>query len=187
MKIGLRELMFLVLMMGLLACSYLFVFKPAHEKRLTRQADTAAKKKQLADLKQSTAGIDDLERKITELEEAIKFFESKLPQEKEVDKILSEVTRMAEANNLQTRTIKTLKPERSAGYSELPIQISLQGEFKPGFYQFLQQLEKLSRITKIGQMKLDKIQTQDGYMQAQMTLSIFFESEGGSRTVASTN
>jgi hypothetical protein len=62
--------------------------------------------------------------------------------------------------------------------------MSLSGDFH-GFYSFLLQLEKLSRITRVTQLKLDKIQTKEGEMQASMTLSIFFESEG--RQVAGTN
>ena len=95
MKLGIRELLFFALMVGLLACSYMFVFKPAAEKRLSRQAETEKKRTALVNLRQSTAGIQDLERKIEEVEKAIKFFESKLPQEKEIDKILREVWQMA--------------------------------------------------------------------------------------------
>jgi hypothetical protein len=40
------------------------------------------------------------------------------------------------------------------------------------------QLEKLPRITRIGQMNLQKINGHDGEMQAQLTVSIFFEPDG---------
>jgi type IV pilus assembly protein PilO len=180
MKLGIRELLFFALMLGLLGCSYVFVFKPAAEKRLARQAETDAKRQALVNLKQSTAGIQDLERKIDEVEKAIKFFESKLPQEKEIDKILREVWQMAEQNALQTRTIKTLKSERNAGYSEQPIQLSLAGDFQ-GFHAFLRQLEKMSRIVRVNQMKLEKVTARDGEMQAQLTITIYFESEHGQR------
>ena len=186
MKLGIRELLFFGLMMGLLACSYLFVFKPAAEKRVARQAETEQKRQSLLNLRQSTAGISDLEHKIDEVEKAIKFFESKLPQEKEIDTILREVWQMAEANALQTKTIKTLKSERAAGYSEQPIQLSLAGDFQ-GFHSFLRQLEKMSRIVRVQQMKLDKITTREGEMQAHMTISIFFESDGAGQKFAGAN
>jgi type IV pilus assembly protein PilO len=93
---------------------------------------------------------------------------------------------MAEANSLQTRTIKTLKSERAANYSEQPIQLSLAGDFG-GFYSFLLQLEKLPRITRVTNMDLKKISDKDGEMQAQMTMSIFFEPETGAQTVAAGN
>ena len=185
MKFGIRELLFVCVMLGLLATTYFFVFTKKTAEREQLEADTGQKQKELVHLKTATAGIDDLTRKIADLQKAIEFFESKLPQEKEVDKILKEVWQMAEANNLQTRTIKTLKSERAANYSEQPIQMSLSGDFR-GFYSFLLQLEKLPRITRVTHMNLTKINEQDGNMQAQLTLSIFFEPDTGS-SVAATN
>jgi type IV pilus assembly protein PilO len=90
---------------------------------------------------------------------------------------------MAEANSLATKTVRTLKSERFAGYSEQPIQMSLSGNFN-GFYLFLQQLEKLPRITRVTNMTLTKINDRDGEMQASMTLSIYFEPDGGGPAVA---
>ena len=174
MKFGLRELIFLKLIVGLLLASYFFVFAKAAAKKKDLLADIQTKQAALANLKQSTVGIDDLGRKIDELQKAITFFEGKLPQAKEVDKILKEVWQMAEANSLVTKTVKPSKSERGPSYSEQPIQMSLGGDFT-GFYSFLLQLEKLPRITRLTQMNLQKVNEHDGDMTAQLTLSIFFE------------
>jgi type IV pilus assembly protein PilO len=174
MKLGARELLFILVMLGLLGASYWFVFKKANERRTALMADIRQKQDALEDLSRRTAGIDDLNRKIDELQQAIDFFESKLPQEKEIDKILREVAQMAEANSLQTKTIRQLNGERGSHYREQPIQLSITGDFT-GFYSFLLQLEKLQRITRITQMKLEKIDDRNGEMQANLTLSIFFE------------
>ncbi len=177
MKFGVRELLFVVVMIGLLACSYLFVFKKAAERRVAIEADIKAKQKALADLDRATAGIADVGLKIGELQKAIEFFEGKLPQEKEIDKVLREVWQMAEANQLTIKTIKTLRSQRSTNYSEQPIEMSLAGDFKDSFYAFMLQLEQLPRLTRVTRMDLKKINEHDGQMQAQMTLSIFFEPE----------
>src|SRR5216110_1977268 len=136
MKFGIREIIFVVVMLGLLGSTNYFVFSKANKRKADLMADIRTKQQALSNFQQATAGIDDLNRKIDELQQAITFFESKLPQEKEVDKILKEVWQMAEANSLQTRTIKTLKSERGPNYSEQPIQMSLSGDFN-GFYTFL--------------------------------------------------
>ena len=127
--------------------TYFFVFSKANEDARHAGGHPDASNASWPTCEQATAGIDDLNDKIDELQKAIKFFESKLPQEKEVDKILKEVWQMAEANSLQTKTVKTLKTERGPSYSEQPIQMSLSGDFN-GFYSFLLQLEKLPRITR---------------------------------------
>src|SRR5207248_8735828 len=98
---------------------------------------------------------------------------------KEVDKILREVWQLAEANQLQTRTVKPIKSERGLSYSEQQIEMSLAGDFT-GFYSFLLQLEKLPRITRLSKMNLQKINEHDGHMTAALTLSIFFEPDGAS-------
>ena len=183
MKFGIRELILVCAMVALLICSYLFVFKKANTKVADLKQKTEAKQKDLSNLDKATAGIEDLGRKIDELQKAITFFESKLPQEKEIDKILREVSQMADANSLQTKTIKMLKTERGPSYSEQPISVSLSGDFN-GFYSFLLQLEKLSRITRVTNMKLEKIHERDGEMQASMTISIFFEPDTAARAAA---
>jgi type IV pilus assembly protein PilO len=186
MKFGIRELILVCAMIGLVFCSYAFAFKKANTKRQELAAEIATKQQALANLTSATNGIDDLGRKIDELQRAISFFESKLPQEREIDKILREISQMADANSLQTRTVRMLRSERGPSYSEQPISVSLSGDFN-GFYSFLLQLEKLSRITRVTQMKLEKINERDGEMQASMTLSIFFEPETASRSVATSN
>jgi type IV pilus assembly protein PilO len=184
MKFGIRELILVSAMIALLVCSYLFVFTKANSKRMKMQAEVATWKKELASLDQKTAGIDNIGRKIEELQKAIIFFEQKLPPEKEIDEILKRITEIATANSLPTKTVKTLKTERGANYSEQPIQLTMAGDFN-GFYAFLLQLEKEPRITRVTQMKLEKINDRDGEMTAQMTLSIFFEPD--MRSTASVN
>jgi type IV pilus assembly protein PilO len=183
MRLGLRELIFFGVMVGLLASAYFLVFTKADTRRKAMLADIAAKQKALNDVRLSTSGIDDLGRKIAELQKAIEFFESKLPQEKEIDKILAETTNKAEDNALQIRTVKTLKTEKNAGYAEMPIEMSLVGDFN-NFYQFMLELEKMPRITRMSKMKLEKINDKDGQMEATVTLSIFFESSDGKSTPA---
>ena len=184
MKFGIREVIFVIVMLGLLGSTNYFVFTKANKKKQDLLTDIRQKQTALSNLQAATAGIEDLNRKIEELQQAITFFESKLPQEKEVDKILKEVWTMAEANQLTTKSIKTLRTERGPNYSEQPIELSLQGNFN-GLYSFLLQLEKLQRITRVTQLNLQKISDRDGEMQASMTLSIFFEPDtGGASTVA---
>jgi type IV pilus assembly protein PilO len=178
MKFGIRELILVTAMIALLVCSYVFVFTKANAKRDKMKAEVATWRKELSTLDQKTAGIDNFSRKIDDLQKAILFFEKKLPQERDVEKILKEVSQMAEANSLQSKMIKPLKSERGGNYSEQTIQMNFAGDFN-GFYAFLLQLEKLPRITRVSQLKLEKINDRDGEMAAQLTMSIFFEPETG--------
>ena len=186
MKLGIRELLFVAVMLALLGGTYFVILKPAGEKRAALKAETEKRQKELADLKMAGLRVNDFQKKTQELEEAIRFFEGKLPRQQEMDGILNRVTELVNKNGLHTKTVKTMKMAQNAGYNELPIQLSLSGDFKPGFYSFLLQLEKERRLTRITQMKLEKLTDRDGAATAQITLSVFFESEG-SGAVAETH
>lgn len=163
---------------------YLFLGKTLkHDAELI--AETEKRQRALADLERSTTGIEDINRKIKDLQEAIVFFESKLPQEKEVETVLEQVWKTAEANSLKAQTIRSGKTERTANYSVQSIDMNLSGDFN-GFYLFMQQLEKMPRLTRVSDMTLSKISDHEGQMQAKLTLSIYFEPVGGMAT-ASTN
>ncbi len=174
MKFGVRELIFVAVMLGLLASSYFLVFSKANEKRAGLEIEIDRKQKALADLERARAGIDDLRKKIDELQQAITFFEGKLPASQEMDKVLAQVTKLATDNGLEQRMFKSGKtPQVTSNYSEQQIEMTLAGDFE-GFYVYLQQLERFERLTRITKMNLTKMNERDGAMEAKVTLSIFF-------------
>jgi type IV pilus assembly protein PilO len=174
MKLGVRELIFVAVMLGLLGSSYFLVFSKANEKRQALESEIDHKQKALADLRQAQVGIDDVNTKIDQLQAAIKFFEGKLPEHGQMDVVLGSVTKLAKENGLEQRTFKSGKQQQAANYSEQQIEMTLAGAFE-GFYVYLQQLERFERLIRVTRMELTKMNEKDGSMEAKITLSIFFE------------
>ena len=183
MKIGIREIVFIVVLTAIPVGAWWFVFRPAdaRDDEMIKQIETRQQKLQSLNL--ATATIGDLKVEISSLGEAIKFFRSKLPGEKEIDKVLQEVWRLAETNKMTTKSIRTLKStpsavtltEPSGPYAEQPISLELEGTFV-GFYGFLLALETQPRIMRIQQMDIKKIPEKgEGYIQVDCTISVFFE------------
>jgi len=135
----------------------------------------------MSELRTALDGIKDLDAEVAKLSDAVTFFESKLPARHEIHKILEQVTKIAEAHRLETRLFKTLKPKPFAEYSEQPIKMEVYGDFD-SYYQFLLDVEKLPRITKVNEMKLEKDKVNEGAMSAIFTLSIFFDNRDGQET-----
>ena len=173
MKVGIREVVLFVLLLGLLGISWYFV-KSTNDRRAFLRAGISQKTADLQELQSRTANIPDVKRKIDEIEKAITFFESKLPKQKEADKIMRTIAEMASANSLEVKSFKMNPAERSSGYSEQPMELIMAGNFE-GFYSLLLQLEKDERITRIHQMNLQKIESNEGLATARITLSVFFE------------
>ena len=186
MKFGIREIVFIIVLMAIPVGAWWFVFRPADIRDVEMMKQIEIRQQKLQALNRATATIGNLKVEIASLEEAIKFFRSKLPSEKEIDKVLQEVWRLAEANKLTTKSIRTLKTVSSsvtladpAGpYAEQSISMQLEGSFT-GFYGFLLALESQPRIMRIQQMDIKKVDKQgEGYIRADCTVSVFFERSG---------
>lgn len=185
MKFGLRETLFLALLLAIPIGAWWFVFRPHNAQIAEARQQIEAKRAKLQALNRATATLSNLKAEIDEYNKAIDFFQSKLPEEKEMDKVLKEVWQLAESSNLKAKSIRTLRRTRagslidpSGPYAEQPILLELEGGF-PGLYGFLLALEKTPRIIRIQDMKLDKLDKVDeSEMKAQLTLSIFFERNG---------
>ena len=183
MKLGLRELAFVVILAAIPLGAWRFVFRPhnAHNAEMRREIEL--KQEKLKALDRATGTIGSLKEEIAALTKAVAFFESKLPSEKEIHKVLQEVWRLAEANRLITKSIRTLDAKMAgftttaSSHREQPIAVKLQGDFK-GLYAFLQALERQPRILRIHQMKLTKPnEAPQGHVNAELTMSVFFEKE----------
>jgi len=151
------------------------VVRPLGQRVAADQEAIRDRRDQLVKLQRVARRIDDLQEEIKRLEDALAFFEDRLPQQREIEVILREVWVTAEARSLAARTIRTLKSEPGPRYSVQPIRLTLEGPFA-GFYEFLLCLEQLPRITKVREMQIQKSPTEPGAVLVDMVVNIFFES-----------
>ncbi len=171
MKSGLRKFLFFILLIALSFVAYHFMIKPANEDLARRKAQVETKLAKLEELEKHTSAAKDLNKQLEQLEEAIKFFESKLPPTDEIHKVLEQVTVIAQKQGLQPKTIRTLNQKDNSGYIEQPLKMELVGNFN-SFYSFMLELEKLPRIMKIRELELEK--EDDFTISAEFVVSVFF-------------
>jgi len=175
MRFGLRELLFVLLLLAVPVAAWWFVFKPNNEQIQQAREEILAKRAKLQQLQAATQQIDDLGREIDKLTEAIDMFEAKLPAEKEVEVILKEVWQMAAKHGLKSRSVKADKVTQNNRYAEAELRMIITGDFD-SYYSFMLDLERLPRITRVHEMSLEKLKKgQEGEMEAKFTLTIFFE------------
>ncbi len=180
MRFGLREIVFILVLLAVPVASFFLVFKPRNDQIREARAEILAKQAKLRQLEEQTVKYEDLGREIEKIEEAIRQHRLKLPEQREVEVILKQVWELATKQKLNPRSVRTDKPVKTGQYAELPIPMTITGDFD-SFYVFLQELEKLSRITRMPNMKLVKAQKAEGQMKAEIVLSVFYENaQGGS-------
>lgn len=178
MKFGIREFVLLVILVAAPLASWQLVFRPQNAVIAQAKAEIAHKRDMLLKLQEATAQAADLEQANRDIAESIKAIEARLPTNKEIADVLRQVSELAEGAGLAAPIMEAKKPVKAAMYMEQPLQMKLQGDFH-GFYDFLLALEKLPRITKIPDFEIKRSDRTDGYMEAEFTLSIYFQEEDG--------
>jgi len=176
MESGFRKTVFFVLLLGVAVVGYLYMIKPANKHLAQAKARVQVKLDKLAEFKEATAAAEGLAEQLEQLQEAIKFFESKLPPTSEIHKVLEQVTVIAQKEGLKPKTIRTLKKKNNSGYVEQPLKMQLEGNFN-SFYSFLLELEKLPRIMKVRELQLQKQTKGEGQISADFIVSIFFQNK----------
>ncbi|MEI7876459.1 MAG: hypothetical protein DWI09_05370 [Planctomycetota bacterium] len=189
---GLRDLAFVAVLMAVPIASYFFVFAPRNDEIAKARAEISAKNVRLENLRRLTSRIGDLGREIVEREEELERLNQKLPDREGVDRILEQVTQLAQKSNLAVRSVKGEKVVPAGMAMELPLKTTIEGNFD-GYYQFLLDVEALPRITRVHQMKITKLgmgprddanAMVGGSMRAEFTLSIYFNDGSANAAIA---
>lgn len=174
MNIGLRELLFLIVLIAMPVSSHWFVFRPQNSDIEAARSEIEHKERMLEKLARATARNDDLLRINEDIAAGIATVESRLPDNKEVEVILSQVATVARESRLGMPRVRSGNPVASAKYMEQPLEMIVTGDFDD-FYKFLLRVEELDRITRVPEMKIRKLDDVDGNIEASFTLSIYFE------------
>lgn len=183
MRFGIREIIFLLVLLAVPVASFIYVFKPRNAQISQAKLEVEDKENRLNQLREMTNKLEDIGREIERGRESIEVIEAKLPSQQDVEVVLEQVWQLAKANQLAVRSVKSQKMVEAATYRELPLKMVLEGNFD-GFYQFMLELENIPRITRVHEMKLlrltgtkatDGEDIQPGSMRAEFTLSIYFE------------
>lgn len=189
MRMGIREVIFLVVLLVVPVASYFYVFKPRNDEIRQAQQEVEIKQAKLDKLREVASKIDDIGLAIEKGRAAIELVEAKLPSQQDVEVILEDVWQLARRARLTVKSVKSEQPVPAALYMEQPLKVTMEGQFS-GFYEFLLDLENLPRITRVHQMTLERMikgdrrsndDAPEGRMTAEFILSIYFEAPTGSQ------
>ncbi len=201
MRIGLREAVFFLVLLGIPVAVWLFVFKPNNRQAEQMREEIFNKKHKLALVSRASATIEGLRQEIQALEKAMTYFKEKLPNQRQVPDVVGDISDLVTKNKLQQGQIQpatralNLLPGNSP-YSEMAFEIEVSGNFMD-FYRFLQAVEALPRITRIQKLEMEGLNLKDiqkaeealldgeeinektpGNIKATFVMSIFYAGKG---------
>jgi type IV pilus assembly protein PilO len=166
----------IALVISLPLASYYWVFKPLNAEINRAKGETEHREALLAKLQEETQHNEDLKRANEEIQSSIRLIEARLPSNKEVDAVVRQVSNLAVECQLAAPAMRSTKALPSASYMEQPIEMETGGNFVD-FFTFLAKVEKLPRIMRIHDMKIEGQAREGVELKATFTLSIYFQDE----------
>ncbi|MSR42018.1 MAG: hypothetical protein EXS10_09000 [Phycisphaerales bacterium] len=152
---ALRTFAFAVVLIAVPLASYLLVFRPRNTEIAEAQSEISMKRTRLTDLARLTQRIGDLGREIGARQDELRRLDEKLPDREGVDAVLQRITEIAAEHDLIVRSVKGEKVVDSPLAQELPLRMTIDGDFS-NFYRFLLAIEEMERIARIHSMKLTR-------------------------------
>lgn len=140
---------------------YLVFYGPTSEEIASLRGQIEGLDKQIQDQQKTNQSKFSLQVQIKALENELEALSAKLPEEKEIPDLLSSVNEMGRLHGLEFILFKQGKPVRKEYYSEIPVEIQLQG----GFHQILQFLSKvgsMDRIVHVSKLKIGQYKPAGG-------------------------
>ncbi|MCC6833270.1 MAG: type 4a pilus biogenesis protein PilO [Thermoleophilia bacterium] len=177
MGIGLRHIIVFLVLLALPASSYFTVFKPQNKAIEAARQEIDHKRELLEKLREETARNADLARANEEIASRLTEIEARLPSSKELDLVVRRVSDIAVRCGLAAPVLNSATPVEAALYREQPLEMKITGTFD-AYYKFLLEIEKMPRITRIPDLRMQRVTTEDGVMSVEFTLSIYFQEDG---------
>jgi type IV pilus assembly protein PilO len=100
-----------------------------------------------------------LEEEIKGLEKQLEKALVKLPEEKEIPKLLTQVNTLGQQSGLEFLLFRPAAPVKKGFYAEVPIEIRVQGEYH-SLGAFLDRVSKLERIVNVADIRIGPLSTQ---------------------------
>lgn len=132
---------------------YLLLFVPNEDEIVSLRGQIDKLQKQIQEQQKAKDTKLSLEAEIKALEEELKVLSAKLPEEKEIPALLSTINEHGRLNGLEFLLFKQGKPVRKEFYSEIPVEIQVQGGYHQ-IVQFLSRIASMDRIVQVSNLKM---------------------------------
>jgi len=123
------------------------------------EGDLEKLRNDLALKKNIAANRPKLEQEIKGLEKQLEVALVKLPEEKEIPKLLTQVNTLGQQSGLEFLLFRPAAPVKKGFYAEVPIDIRVQGEYHT-LGGFLDRVSKLERIVNVADLRISPLGVQ---------------------------
>jgi type IV pilus assembly protein PilO len=136
---------------------YWFLFYKGHSEKLDAQRTILTKKQQeLSEQKVILANLPKFRQETEEMKAKRQVALQQLPNTKDIDKLLKDISYHAIESGLEILLFKPSKEVKKNFYAEIPVELKLSGTYHD-FGLFFEKIANLSRIVNVADLEIEKI------------------------------
>jgi type IV pilus assembly protein PilO len=151
-----RYLLLGVIGIGIVAAYVYLLMLPLWESKGKLETDLEKLQADLNQKRMIAANRPKLEEEIKGLENQLDAALVKLPEEKEIPKLLTQVNTLGQQSGLEFLLFRPAAPVKKGFYAEVPIEIRVEGEYHT-LGTFLDRVSKLERIVNVADLRISPL------------------------------
>lgn len=144
---------------GVLGVYLYLLMIPLWEQKGKLEGELQKLQADLAQKRSIAANRVKLEAEIKELEKQLAAALVKLPEEKDIPKLLTQVNTLGQQSGLEFQLFRPGTPARKGFYAEVPIEIRVEGQYH-SLGSFLDRVSKLERIVNVADLRITPLSVQ---------------------------
>ncbi|MGE5850566.1 MAG: type 4a pilus biogenesis protein PilO [Candidatus Methylomirabilota bacterium] len=144
---------------GLVLVYVMLLMKPLWEEKGRLEGELQRLQADLDQKRIIAANRPKLEAEIQALEKQLEVVLVKLPEEKEIPKLLTQVNTLGLQSGLEFLLFRPAAPVKKGFYAEVPIDIRVQGEYHT-LGAFLDRVSRLERIVNVADLRISPMAAQ---------------------------
>jgi type IV pilus assembly protein PilO len=156
------------------AAYYFTIYGAMSEKLAGLRANELELQRKLSEVRSVAANLAAFEEEISNLEVKLSKVLRQLPNEKELEVLLTDISNLAKKSGVEIKAFKRLEEIPHDFYAEVPISIELEGEYH-NLGRFFDLMSDLPRIVNMGSMtvKVSKESMDETRLKVTGTLTTF--------------
>jgi type IV pilus assembly protein PilO len=157
-----QRFLLLFVVLGLLVAAFVyFLYNPAREELVKRQAELDRLQVQLQEKQRIANNLPRFKAEYEQMQKQLVLALNELPNQKEIPSLLKSIAGLARDNGLEVLLFKPEKEAVKQFYAEVPVSLALRGTYHQMAF-FCQAVSRLARIVNVVDIKLTKPQMVDG-------------------------
>lgn len=156
----------------------LFRYLPLQKRIKAVEQRRAEQRLAIAESQRQSEQLPILREQLLKLQRTVGNYESNIPAQRDLGVFLQQIANLMDEHNLKGQQVQPGKEIKADTLNAIPVNIQCKGKLKQ-IYEFYRRLQKLDRLVRIEQVKLENDRDFSGQLSSQTKVVIYYRTNKG--------